>query len=299
MRIRTIKYIIKEGFVNIYKNKLMSLASLSVVFASLMIFGIFFLLIFNLYINTNALKQQPHLRVVCNEYLADFEVAEIGKVIEASGYANKIEFVSREDGLEQLKEWLEDDADVLDWMDESVVSPAYIVELKDPEMSAQIAEEIKELHGVEKVEYSQRTINLIVGISKWIQIISVILFLILFVVTIFIISNTIKLTIYARRKEISIMKYIGATDWFIRWPFIVEGMLIGVIGAVGAFILTSYVYRSLEQWFNAELVNIGNELLRIATVNEVGMPLMIFYATLGVIVGALGSTLSLRRHLKV
>jgi cell division transport system permease protein len=277
----------------------MSLASLSVVFASLMIFGIFFLLIFNLYINTNALKQQPHLRVVCNEYLADFEVAEIGKVIEASGYANKIEFVSREDGLEQLKEWLEDDADVLDWMDESVVSPAYIVELKDPEMSAQIAEEIKELHGVEKVEYSQRTINLIVGISKWIQIISVILFLILFVVTIFIISNTIKLTIYARRKEISIMKYIGATDWFIRWPFIVEGMLIGVIGAVGAFILTSYVYRSLEQWFNAELVNIGNELLRIATVNEVGMPLMIFYATLGVIVGALGSTLSLRRHLKV
>ena len=200
MRIRTIKYIIKEGFVNIYKNKLMSLASLSVVFASLMIFGIFFLLIFNLYINTNALKQQPHLRVVCNEYLADFEVAEIGKVIEASGYANKIEFVSREDGLEQLKVWLEDDADVLDWMDESVVSPAYIVELKDPEMSAQIAEEIKELHGVEKVEYSQRTINLIVGISKWIQIISVILFLILFVVTIFIISNTIKLTICARKE---------------------------------------------------------------------------------------------------
>ena len=179
------------------------------------------------------------------------------------------------------------------------MSPAYIIELKDPEMSAQIAEEIKELHGVEKVEYSQRTINLIVGISKWIQIISVILFLILFVVTIFIISNTIKLTIYARRKEISIMKYIGATDWFIRWPFIVEGMLIGVIGAAGAFILTSYVYRSLEQWFNAELVNIGNELLRLATVYEVGMPLMVFYATLGIIVGALGSTLSLRRHLKV
>ena len=72
------------------------------------------------------------------------------------------------------------------------------------------------------------------------------------------------------------MKYIGATDWFIRWPFVVEGMLIGVIGAAGAFILTSYVYRSLEQWFNAELVNIGNELLRLATVYEVGMPLMVF-----------------------
>ena len=151
----------------------MSLASLSVVFASLMIFGIFFLLIFNLYINTNALKQQPHLRVVCNEYLADFEVAEIGKVIEASGYANKIEFVSREDGLEQLKEWLEDDADVLDWMDESVVSPAYIVELKDPESpnrgGNQGASRLK--GGVFTKNYKSYS-----RISKWIQIISVILF---------------------------------------------------------------------------------------------------------------------------
>jgi len=299
MKIRTIKYIVKEGFINIYKNKLMSLASFSVVFASLIVFGIFFILIFNLYINTSALKQQPHLRVVCDENLADFEVDEIGKIIEKSGYANKVDFVSKEDAFEELKEMLGDDADILEWMDESFLRPAYIIELKDPEMSDAIAKEIYELHGVVKVEYSQKTINLIIGLSKWVQIISIILFLVLFVVTIFIISNTIKLTIYARRREINIMKYIGATDWFIRWPFVVEGMLIGVLGAIGAFILTSYVYRSLERWFNTELVNMGNEFIRLATVDEIGMALILFYSTLGVIVGALGSTLSLRRHLKV
>jgi len=160
-------------------------------------------------------------------------------------------------------------------------------------------EEIKGIHGVEKVQYSQKSINFIVDVSKWIQAISIVLFVILFIVTIFIISNTIKLTIYARRKEISIMKYIGATDWFIRWPFIVEGMLIGVMGAVTAFILTGYVYRGLEDRVNAELAYIGSELIRLATIGEIGMYMMLFYSALGILVGALGSMVSLRRHLKV
>lgn len=299
MKIRTIKYIVKEGFINIYRNKLMSLASLSVVFASLIIFGVFFVVIFNLNINTKAFKQQPHLRVVCNANLADFEVAEIGRFINESGYASKVDYVSKKDAFDKLKDILGEDADILEGMDESFLSPWYIIELKDPELSVQVAEEIFGLHGVDKVEYSQKAINMVIGISKWIQVISIVLFVILFIITVFIISNTIKLTIYARRKEINIMKYIGATDWFIRWPFIVEGMLIGVLGAASAFILTSYIYSSVEKRVNAELINIGSELIRLVTINEIGMALMVFYATLGIIVGAIGSTLSLKRYLKV
>jgi cell division transport system permease protein len=116
---------------------------------------------------------------------------------------------------------------------------------------------------------------------------------------VFIIANTIKLTVYARRKEINIMKYIGATDWFIRWPFVVEGVIIGIVGAVIAFVLSAYGYNAVEGKFTNDLLSMNTQLLKLIKLKDVWFQIFASYACIGVVVGAAGSFMSIRRHLKV
>ena len=123
--------------------------------------------------------------------------------------------------------------------------------------------------------------------------------IILVIISVFIISNTIKLTVFARRKEINIMKFIGATDWFIRWPFVVEGVIIGIAGAVIAFVVSAYGYNALEGKFNKDILSIGTEFLKLIKIGEVWSQVIVSYAAIGIIVGALGSFLSIRRYLRV
>ena len=121
----------------------------------------------------------------------------------------------------------------------------------------------------------------------------------LLLISVSIISNTIKLTVYARRKEIGIMKYIGASDWFIRWPFIIEGMIIGLVGSIASFLLTGYVYSAIENYVNRELVMNGLEILRIKSLDNIGGKILFLYVMIGMIMGAVGSIISVRKHLNV
>jgi cell division transport system permease protein len=143
------------------------------------------------------------------------------------------------------------------------------------------------------------TIEFISKFTKWIQAISILLTTVLLVVSVFIISNTIKLTVFARRKEISIMKYIGATNWFIRWPFIIEGILIGFIGAVVSFLVSGYFYNEIETKFTSELAQLGTDIITLLKFNEVSLPMILLYLLLGCTVGAFGSMISIRKYLKV
>jgi cell division transport system permease protein len=116
---------------------------------------------------------------------------------------------------------------------------------------------------------------------------------------VFIIANTIKLTVFARRKEINIMKYIGATDWFIRWPFVVEGVIIGIMGAVLAFIVSAYGYSAFEEKITQDLLTLDMDLLKLIKIKDVWFQLMVSFLSIGVVVGSLGSFLSIRKHLQV
>ena len=119
------------------------------------------------------------------------------------------------------------------------------------------------------------------------------------VVSVFIISNTIKLTVFARRREINIMKYIGATDWFIRWPFVVEGVIISAVGAIIAFVISAYAYTALEDKFAQDLFLADSQLLRMVDISQVWVELILSYLAIGVVVGVIGSVLSIRKHLRV
>jgi cell division transport system permease protein len=292
MRIRTAKFIVKEGVINAYRNKLMSLASIIIVIATLVIFGFFLLIALNLQININTLKNQPQLEAFCYTVLDDVQVKQLENTIQDNSKVASYEIVTKQQALQRMKERLGTDSAILEGYDENIFPVSFIIKLK-------VVKTLENTSGIEKVSYSQKTIDVVSKISYWIQFISGFMIIILLIVSVFIISNTIKLTVFARRREISIMKYIGATDWFIRWPFVVEGVIIGIVGVIIAFIITSYGYNAIEGKFSKDMLNVSTEFFKLISIRDVWLQIVAFYSAIGITVGALGSFLSIRRYLRV
>jgi len=299
MRIRTVRYILKEGTVNAYRNKIMSLASTLIVVATLVIFGFFLLLAFSMELTLSSLKSQPQLVVFCYTELDNAQVKMVEDAIKSNDMIESYETISQEEALNRMKERLGKDASVLDGYDKSIFPVSFIIRLKDTSQSREVVNYLESISGVEKVSYSQGAIDFITKLSKWTNITLGIIIAALLVVSVFIIANTIKLTVFARRKEISIMKYIGATDWFIRWPFVVEGVIIGMVGAFIAFALSAYGYNVFEARFSEELSALGTDLLKLVSIRDAWVPLVVSFLSVGIGVGALGSILSIRRYLRV
>ncbi len=299
MRIRTVRHIIKDGFVNSYRNKLMSLASVIIVVASLIVFGFFLLISFNLELNVSLWQEQPQMAVFCYTELDDTQIQRVEDSIKSNEMILEYERVSKEQNFQKAKEELGKGSDLLDGYDADTFMVSFIIRLKDPAYSNEVVKTLENTSGVEKVSYSQNTIDVISRIAYWIRFGSSIMVIIFLIVSIFIISNTIKLTVFARRKEINIMKYIGATDWFIRWPFVVEGVIISTIGAVIAFILSAYGYNMVQERFSQDMFLSKSQLLQLIEIKDVWSQLLLYYLAIGSVVGMIGSFLSIRRHLRV
>lgn len=299
MKIRTVRHVLKQGVVNTYRNKLMTLASVSTVAASLIIFGIFLILVINLNHNMQLLTSQPEMEIFLKADLKDDKISEVEQRIKNDQNIQSYTKVTKEEALEKAKKLMGDNAKLLDGEDNSFLPVSFIVKLNDSLKSVDVANEYKKLAEVDDVTYYMEVISMIAKLNSWSRIIALVVLAIILVVSVFIISNTIKLTVFARRKEINIMKFIGATDWFIRWPFVVEGILIGVLGSIVAFVLVGYGYNSLELRFNQDLINAGGTMLKVLSINEFGAQVFGIYIIVGGIVGTIGSVLSIRKYLKV
>jgi len=299
MKIRTIRYIIKDGMENISKNKLMSLAAISIVVASLTVFGIFYMMIINIEHNVMHLKEQPEMQVFCQADLDDIGIKIIENALTNNEGIKQVTIITKEQAFEKVKSWLGDDINILEGMDNSFLPISFIIKLYSPEDSEELIQELKQISGVDKVSYPQKTVEFISKFTGWIQLVSSFLIIVLLIVAVFIIANTIRLTVFSRRREISIMKYIGATDWFIRWPFIVEGVIIGILGAMLAFLISGYGYNALEVRFTRELAMTGTSIITLMELRSIGTRIISFYLALGCVVGAVGSVTSIRKYLKV
>lgn len=298
MKIRTVRHIVKEGMVNTYRNKLMSLASVIIVVASLMIFGFFLLTSYNLDANIRIWKEQPQLEVFCYEGLDDTQVNRIEESIKNNDKIAEHRKVTEEEAFKRAQERLGKGSRLLEGLD--VIFPvSFIIKLKDTSYSKEVVEALQKTNGIDSVSYSQDTIDIISRVSYWLKLISSLMVTIFLVVAVFIIANTIKLTVFARRKEINIMKYIGATDWFIRWPFIVEGVIISMVGALISFILSAYGYNTIEEKFSQDLFLADTQLLMMVKIRDVWSQLALLYFAIAAAVGAIGSLVSLRKHLRV
>ena len=299
MRYNVLTYLIGEGISNIFKNKTQAATSFGTMCVIMIFFGICFMLVGNFNSFIKQVEAEQGIQAYITNDATDDEVKELGEEIKALDGVNTIEYVSKEEALQHMKDRLGDKSYLLDGYDQNNVFPSsYVVTLTDLGKSSEVQAKIKEMQNVKKITSSDETIDMLVRIAKGVKIGSYVIIAALIAISVFIISNTIKLTVYARRKEISIMKYVGATNSFIRWPFVVEGIIIGLISGAISLALVAGLYMVISQntTFVGFLSNLG---LRLLDFSDMFNLILIIYLVLGVGIGVLGSSLSMRKYLKV
>ena len=298
MRYSVFSYLIKEGFKSTFKQKKMTSASIIIMCATMFIFGLFFVIGENVNSVITQIESQQGIQIFIKDDATDADIETLGNQIRAINGVNRVTFVSKEDALNSMKTTLGDESLFEGWDEENPFPASYFVTLTDLSLNDEVQSQINKLDNVDQIESENTTINRLQSLANGIQITTVIILVLLIIISIFIISYTIKLTVHARRREISIMKYVGATNSFIRGPFIVEGIIIGVISAIITLVILGLAY-------NAVMGKIGDSIL----IQEMGFGLLSFsemfylvlsvYLVLGVGIGVLGSTISMRKYLKV
>ena len=291
-------YLLGEGFRNVFHNKKSSGASLAIMCATMLIFGIFFMIVENLNNAIKTIEEQQGMQVFINKDATDEQISQIGEQIKLINGVNTIKFVSKEDALNYNKEKLKHPALFVGYDEENPFKASYLVTLTDLKLSSQVQEEINKIENVASITSQDNTINNLISIANGVKIVSIVILSLLILISIFIIANTIKLTVHARRKEISIMKYVGATDSFIRWPFIIEGIIIGIMAAIVSVAILGIVYNLIANAMSTSpvLLKMGMNLLSFSNMITL---LIIVYLVLGIGIGTLGSTISMRKYLKV
>ena len=299
MKYNVLTYLIGEGFSNVFKNKKQAATSFGMMCVTMILFGVCFIAAQNINHFVKQVESGQGIQVYIENDAEEKEIEELGKQIKSIEGVNTTEFVSKEQALSQMKDKLGDRRYLLDGYEEANIFPAsYIVTLTDLSLSSNVQIQINDLANVKKITSSDETINTLVRIANGIKIATYVVLIALIVFCVFIISNTIKLTVHARRKEISIMKYVGATNSFIRWPFAVEGIIIGLIsGTVSIGILAGiYTLVGNSDGFIEFLAKIGLTLLNFSDMLDL---IVIVYLVLGVGIGIVGSSVSMRKYLKV
>lgn len=295
MKLSTSEYFIKEVYTSFKRNIWMTLASIFTVVLSLFILGFFSIVILNLNKMADTLESQVQISVYLKDDLSQEEIDETKETLSKIEGLQDIKFITREEAMENFKERLGDQQFLLDALDDTNPLPdSFSLTVTSPQQVKTIADTAAALDSVESASYSQDIINHLFNLTHLIRLIGITLIILLTGAAIFIISNTIRLTVFARRKEIAIMKYVGATDWFIRWPFLLEGICLGFIGGGLATIFLYIVYNQVTQEIY-EAMAFFPLIPQHPFIDYISLAILVA----GIIIGALGSTISLKRFLKV
>lgn len=289
-------YNIKQSFSQMNRNKGMYFTSTMAITAMMLILGLFFVTFINISLFTATIEKDYN---VIQVYLSEGNTEEVtraaGAQIEAMDGVDHITYVSKDEALERLRARWGDNGYLLDNLPENPLPDSYNIYVGDKDAANAVAAAAPDIKGVDDVVYYRDTIEKLANISRFVEIGSVITMAFLVIVSIIIVSNTIKLTVFNREKEISIMKYLGATDWFVRAPFIWGGIIVGVISSLLATLLTYLIYSNVVKL-------IGPDLSRILSTDMVSASylsnnLMIIFLCIGISVGMCGSIISIRRFL--
>lgn len=295
MKLSTSEYFIKEVYTSFKRNIWMTLASIFTVVLSLFILGFFSIVILNLNKMANTLESQVQISVYLKDDLSQEEIDETKETLSKIEGLQDIKFTTREEAMKNFKERLGDQQFLLDALDDTNPLPnSFSLTVTSPQQVKTIADTAAALDSVESASYSQDIINHLFNLTHLIRLIGIALIILLTGAAIFIISNTIRLTVFARRKEIAIMKYVGATDWFIRWPFLLEGICLGFIGGGLATIFLYIIYNQVTQEIY-EAMAFFPLIPQHPFIDYISLAILVA----GIIIGALGSTISLKRFLKV
>ena len=280
-------YLIGEGFGNVFKNKKSTGASLMIMCATMIIFGIFLILTENINHFVSEIESAQGIQVFIENEATQEQINEVGEKLRALEGISTTEFVSKDAALNQMKEKFGDKKDLLAGYEENNIFPAsYVVTLTDLNKSKEVQEQILKFENIKKITSKDETVTTLINLANGIKIVTGVILILLIIISVFIIANTIKLTVHARRKEISIMKYVGATNGFIRWPFIVEGMIIGIVASAISITLVGMAYSVLAK----ELVNepfLQRINMSLVTFGDMFNSIIFVYMLLGIGIGAI------------
>lgn len=295
MRLNNIGYLLKEGFKGIFTHGFMSFASVCVTVACLLIVGSFSILSYNLDVMVEELNQTSEILVYVDSTLSDAEARSIGTKINTLSNILKATYISREEALEDFVEDHEGDS-AFSGVQAQDLRHRYVVVLEDNTQMKQTDTQLKQIPGVAKTSAAYELAEGFSTIQNVIHIVSIAVIAILLVVSLLIISNTVKLAMYDRKDEIAIMKMVGATNAFIRLPFQVEGFTLGMLGAALAFGLEWILYDALTIRI-AEIDSL--QLFKLVAFQELLIPMVATFAAAGLFVGIVGSWTSIRKFMNV
>ena len=294
-------YLIGEGFRNFFKNKKSTAASIVIMCATMFIFGIFFLIGENINFIMEQIQSEQAMQVFINPEATTEQEAEIGQKIKSIQYVNTVEYVSKEQALNEVKSWSPHINKFLsDYTADGYnpFRPSFVITLTDLTKNDEVQSQIKTFANVDDVEAGNQTVNKLVDIANGIRPATFVVLVLLVLILIFIIVNTIKLTVHARRREISIMKYVGATNGFIRWPFMVEGIIIGIVSALISVVILGFVYNFIVNKLVTSSM-ITTLQINLLTFSDMLSMLFVVYILMGIGIGAIGSAISMKKYLEV
>ncbi|SDO45919.1 permease-like cell division protein FtsX [Alkalicoccus daliensis] len=297
MKARTGVRHMKEGGKNIVRNGWMTFASVSAVTVMLFVVGTFLLMILNINHFADSLESDVEVRVFIDRSAEASSQTALESSIHEISAVEEVEYIPREEGLETFIASLGDEGEYFETLrEENPLNDVFVVQAAEPQQTELVAEEIEAMQHVEKTEYGQDIFEQLFAATDFVRIVGLVLILGLMFTAIFLIANTIKLTIIARKTEIQIMKLVGATNSFIRWPFFIEGLLLGVFGAAVPIIILSYGYT---RFYEAIGEATGLEFFDFLPAGPLLVQTSLLLLAIGALVGVWGSIMSVRKFLRV
>lgn len=296
MKINTAKYFIADALKSIKRNRTISIAAMVTVLITFFVFGTFILVALNFNKSIEDVASKVELKVYLTDEVKNIEQREIEIKLGQQEGVKEVVYESKEEAFNSFQQSLADNPGLLQGytLKNNPLPSSFIVKLENPEAATAIGESVKDMVGVESVSSQQDLIDTITNFIDGIQILGIGLFILFVGVSIFLITNTIKLTVYSRRREVGIMKFVGATDWFIRWPFIIEGIIIGAIGSLISSVLLFFTYKAVVGAIVTNMFYVS-----LVPVTFVFSTLIWLFLAGGIVIGAIGSFAALRKFLVV
>lgn len=294
MRLKTVHYYFREAFLSVIRNSWISVASIGVVAVSLLILGSSLLLVMNANNIAANLESSLEISAFFKEETTPDEIQDLESELADRPEVASVVFVSKEQALKEMRENLNAQEDILAGLEEKNPLPnALRIKTATAEQVAPLAAELETYDQFDEVRYGQGIVEKMMALSKWVRTAGLITMALLGVAAVFLIATTIRLSVYARRKEIGIMKFLGATNWFVQFPFILEGMMLGLVGSLIAVVIVYYGYITI-----IDNIQLSLPFMQLVTDQALIKPLMGLLLLMGLVIGAAGSLISMRRFLK-
>ena len=299
MKISTFVFTFKQGFKNIFRNKIFSLATIATIAACIFLFGLFYSVVENVRYSIAKAETNVAVTVFFDEGITDGRIQEIGEMIRTRPEVSSVNYVSASDAWEAFKvDYLGEYADGYEGDNPLEGSENFEIYLKDVSKQSQLVSYLETLDGIREINHSDVTANILTQFNRLLSYVSLGIIGILLAVSLFLISNTVAMGIAVRREEIGIMKLIGATDFVVRSPFLIEGILLGVIGAAIPLVAVYFIYNNIIVYATEQFV-ILNDILQFKTARDIFSVLIPVALVLGVGLGFFGSLITVKKHLRV